>query len=62
MLHQEGLFDIFRPSLPIACPCVFKASGWAQRALSAKEMLSTFNTPLEMDEILLTDRRAWGVL
>jgi hypothetical protein len=58
VLCQEGLFDVFWPSLPIACPCIFKASGWAQRALLAKETLRAVDNPLEMDEILLTDRRA----
>jgi hypothetical protein len=27
MLRLEGLFDVFVPSVPVACPCVFKASG-----------------------------------
>jgi hypothetical protein len=62
MLRQEGLSDIFWPTLHIACPCIFKASGWAQHTLSAKEILRAFNTPLNMDEILLTDRRARGIL
>jgi hypothetical protein len=62
MLRQEGLLNVFRPLLPIACPCVFKSSGWAQRPLLAKELLRAFDMPLDMDSILLTDRRARGVL
>ncbi len=61
-LCQEGLLNIFQPSLNVACPCVFKATGWAQRPLSAKEILRAFDTPLNMGEILLTERRALDIL
>jgi hypothetical protein len=61
-LCQEGLVHVFQPSLNVPCPCVFKATGWAQCPLSAKEILHAFDMPLNMDEILLTERRAWGVL
>jgi hypothetical protein len=61
-LRQEGLLDIFQPSLNVAFPCIFKATGWAQRPLLTKEILCRFNTPLNMYEILLAERRAWGVL
>ena len=53
MLQLEGLFDVFEPSVPVACPCVFKASGWAQRSLSTKELLRVFDTPLDMDNLLI---------
>jgi hypothetical protein len=62
MLQLEGLFNVFDPSVPVACPCVFKALGWARRALSTKELLHAFDTPLAMDEVLLSDRRAQVVL
>jgi hypothetical protein len=62
MLHQEGLLDVFRPLLNVACPCVFNATGWAQRQLLAKEILHAFVVPLNMDEVLLAERRAQGVL
>jgi hypothetical protein len=55
MLRQEGLFNVFSPLLPLACLCVFKATGWAQRMLSAKELLRAFDMPLDMDATLLTD-------
>jgi hypothetical protein len=58
MLQLEGLFDVFEPSVPVACPCVFKASGWVQRSLSTKELLRVFDTPLDMDNFLIADRRA----
>jgi len=62
MLLLEGLFNIFDPSIPVACPCVFKASGWAQRSLSIKELLCVFDTPLAMDDVLIADRRARNVM
>jgi hypothetical protein len=58
MLCQEGLFDVFSPLLPLACPCVFKASCWAQHSLLAKELLRAFDMPLDMDATLLTNRLA----
>ena len=39
MMRREGLFDIGKPTAPIACPCVFKPTGWGRRSLSAKELL-----------------------
>ena len=62
MLRLEGLFDVFDPSVPVACPCIFKATGWAQRSLSTKELLRIFDTPLAMDDLLIADRRAWNVM
>ncbi len=62
MLRPKGLFDVFFPSVPVACPCVFKVLGWAQQALLTKELLHIFDTPLAMDEVLLSDRRGWVVL
>jgi len=61
-LRLEGLFNVFDPSIPVACPCVFKASGWAQRSLSIKELLRMFDTPLAMDNVLIADRRARNVM
>ena len=51
MLRLEGLFNVFDPSIPVACPCVFKASGWAQRSLSIKELLRVFVLPTEQELI-----------
>ena len=62
MLRLEGLFDVFDPLLPVACPCVFKASGWSKRSLSIKELLCVFDTPLAMDNVLLPDRRARNIM
>jgi hypothetical protein len=62
MLRLEGLFDVFVPSVPVACPCVFKASGWSQRSLSVKELLRVFDTPLAMDDVLILDRRARNIM
>ena len=62
MLQLEGLFDVFDPSVPVACPCVFKTSGWAQRSLLIKELLRVFDTPLAMDDVLIADRRAQNVM
>ena len=62
MLRLIGLFNVFDPSFPVACPCVFKASGWAQRSLSIKELLHVFDTPLAMDDVLIADRTAWNVM
>jgi hypothetical protein len=39
ILRSEGLFDVFRPHLLVACPCMFKLSGWALRPLLAREHL-----------------------
>jgi len=62
MLRIEGLFNVFDPSIPVACSCVFKASGWAQRSLSIKELLRVFDTPLAMDDVLIADRRARNII
>ena len=62
MLRLKDLFDIFVPSVPVACPCVFKASGWSQRSLSVKELLRVFDTPLAMDDVLIPDRRAQNIM
>ncbi len=53
LLRAEGLFDVFRPHLRIASPCVFKSTGWTQRPLSAREHLRVFDVPLYMDAALL---------
>ena len=62
MLRLEGLFDVFDPLVPVACPCVFKASGWSKRSLSVKELLRVFDTPLAMDDVLIPDRRARNII
>jgi hypothetical protein len=65
LLRQEGLYDVFHPDLHIARPCVFKATGWAERRLSAKEYLRAFDSPLDMDTVLLNpcrERRIRSVL
>jgi hypothetical protein len=44
---------------------VFKATGWAERRLSAKEYLRAFDSPLDMDTVLLNpcrERRIRSVL
>jgi hypothetical protein len=62
MLRLKGLFDVFEPYVPVACPCVFKASGWAQRSLSTKELLHVFDTPLDMDRLFVAYRRARTIM
>ncbi len=66
LLRQEGFLDVFgATNLQIACPCVFKLTGWAQRLLLAKEVLRAFDVPLNMDAILLKEcqeRRIGGLL
>jgi len=62
MMRREGLFDIGKPTAPIACPCMFKPTGWGRRSLSAKELLQAFDvSPLD-DAVLLTHRRARTLL
>jgi hypothetical protein len=56
VLRSEGLFDVFRPHLWVACPCVFKLTGWALQPLLAREHLQAFNIPLDMDDALLDNR------
>ena len=29
--NSRAFFNVFDPSIPVACPCFFKASGWAAR-------------------------------
>ena len=57
LLRQEGLFDLFRPDLRVACPCVFKGTAWATLPLSATEFLRVFDSPLDMDPTLLNPHR-----
>ena len=61
LLRQEGLYNVFRPDLHIACPCMFKATGWAERRLSAKEYLCAFDSPLDMDTVLLNPCQEWRI-
>ncbi len=54
VLRQEGMLNVFgAPNLKIACPCVFKFLGWTQPPLLAKEFLRAFDSPLNMDVMLL---------
>jgi hypothetical protein len=62
LLHQEGLFDVHRPALLIARPCVFKPSRWAMGHLSAKEWLRAFDSPLSFDPVFLDNSRVWELL
>ena len=61
MVQLKGIFNVFDPSIPVACLCVFKAS-WVQRSLSIKEVLRIFDTPLAMDDVLITDKGARNVM
>ena len=61
-MQREGLFNIGKPTAPIACPCVFKPTGWGRHSLSAKELLRAFDvSPLD-NAVLLAHRRAWTLL
>ena len=65
LLHCDGLYDVFRPELCVACRCVFKTTDWAARPLSATEFLRAFDSPLDMDSALLDpcrERRMRSVL
>ena len=58
MMRREGLFDFGKPTEQIACPCVFKPTGWGRRSLLAKEFLCAFDiSPLD-DAVLLKHRWA----
>jgi hypothetical protein len=52
LLRQEGLYDVFWPKSEIACPCVFKPSGWVKGRLSLKEYFCAFHLPLVLDKPL----------
>jgi hypothetical protein len=52
IVWSKGLFDVFHPHLWVACPCVFKPTGWALHPLLAREHLRAFNIPLDMDKAL----------
>ena len=58
LLWREALYDVFRPESEIACPCVFKPSGWAKGRLSLKEYFRTFDLPLVLDKPLATNPSA----
>ena len=62
LMRREGLFDVSRPTDHIACPSVFKASGWGRRGLSTTEMLRAFDISPLMDSMLLPHRRARTLL
>ncbi len=49
----EGLYDVHKPTVDIACPSVFSRTGWTRRPLSRKELLRAFDIPVQMDEVLL---------
>ena len=62
MMRRKGLFNIGKPTAQIACPCVFKPTGWGRHSLLAKELLHAFDvSPLD-DAVLLTHRRARTLL
>jgi hypothetical protein len=46
LLRCEGLWGIHNPSLDIARPCIFKATGWACSGLSVVKFLHAFDVPL----------------
>ncbi len=62
LMQREGLFDVSRPTAHIACPSVFKASGWGRRGLSATETLRAFDVSPLMDKVLMPHRRARTLL
>jgi hypothetical protein len=62
LMRREGLFDISQPTDHIACPSVFKASGWGRCGLSTTEMLRAFDISPLMDSMLLPHRRARTLL
>jgi hypothetical protein len=49
----EGLYNVHRPTVDVACPSVFSRTGWTRRPLSRKELLRAFDIPVHMDNVLL---------
>jgi len=62
MMRREGLFNLARPTAHIACPCVFKATGWGRRTISTAESLRAFDISPLMDAVLMPNRRARTLL
>ncbi len=62
ILHPDGLWDVGRPDLHVACRSVFKRTGWVQRHLTPVEFLRLYDMPLGMDEALLGDKHIQDVL
>ena len=54
----EGLYDVSKPGLEYAIPCVFKSTGWVRRRLTAKEWLTLHDIPVDMMEPLSGDTTA----
>jgi hypothetical protein len=54
----DGLYDVTHPALEYAVPCVFKASGWVRRRLTAKEWLTVHDVPLSLISQLEVDTTA----
>ena len=62
LMRREGLYDVSRPTAHIACPSVFKASGWGRRGISPTEMLRAFDISPSKNDVLLNHRRARTLL
>ncbi len=62
LLRGEGLFDVSRPKLDIACRSVFKPSGWVRRRLTPKKFLWVFDGPLFLIPHLLEDQQMRSLL
>jgi hypothetical protein len=58
LLRQEGLYDVYRPAMLCAVPCVFKTSRWVKRQLTPHELLRVFDSPIAMDISLCHDANA----
>lgn len=49
LLRREGLYDVHRPMLLIACPSGFTPTKWVGRRLTCYETLWAFDVPISMD-------------
>ena len=62
LLRGEGLFDVFRPKLEVACCSVFAPTKWVHRGVSPKELLLIFDIPSALVQHFLANRRDCSLL
>jgi hypothetical protein len=61
-LHQEGLFDVYNPTMLITTLLVFKQSGWVNHAPSPGKLSHIFDVPLIMGDGLAGNSTARAAL
>ena len=62
LLRGDGLFDVFRPRIEIACRSVFSPTKWVRRQLSPEEFLRTFDVPAMLVDHFLANRHDRSLL